>query len=89
MAFDPDSVLKHIPFPDLPLVRDRARAMAERDEFTEGQKACPHNVRAVSQMVDVVNTVDRHERPTNLFSCEICGQVLWLIDPYGKEARDG
>jgi hypothetical protein len=64
--------------------------MAGRAAAGEVRKTgCPHPMSAVGQFMDDMPGVDRSGRPTNLFECTICRNLLRLVDWNGNEAVDG
>lgn len=88
LLIDPkrDTTIKHHNNPDpvLARLREQARAKAHAIAY----KGCPHPVSAISQFVDRTGTTERYDRPTNLFQCELCGNLLRLTDFYNNEASD-
>lgn len=48
---------------------------------------CPHPASAVELYVD--EEPGRAGRPTNLFHCGICKNLLFLVDAHGQTASDG
>lgn len=68
--------------------RLRAKAHA-RDKVTpEMQDKCPHPIAAVMQFVDDHDGRISTPSLANLFRCEVCKAILFLVDGSGKEAKD-
>jgi hypothetical protein len=42
---------------------------------------------AITQFVD--EEPGREDRPTNLFTCDMCGNHLFIVDAHGVPAADG
>ena len=79
--------LKHINNPEPFIVRAREAGRARDGALPK--TLCPHPVSAVEQYVDDDGLVGRNGRPTNLFQCMLCNNLLRLVDFHGKEATDG
>lgn len=77
--------MKYIDNPDPRILRLQAQTQAKHNEYPT--TACPHPASAIGQFID--EEAGRAGRPTNLFQCDICKTLLWLVDPYGKTATDG
>lgn len=81
-----DTLLKNINNPQAFIMRDKASAAAARGEYPDS--GCPHPVRLMNQFVDEDPGTHRSGRELNLFECGLCHALLWLVDPYGREAMD-
>lgn len=79
-------LLKPIYNPEAYVMRDKARAAASRGEMH--QTTCRHPLWRVKQFVDYDPAVNRKDRPLNLFECEDCHTLMWLVDPWGKMVGD-
>jgi hypothetical protein len=80
-------IVTHIGNPDPIILRDQAIAAA-----LDGRKqatACPHPISAIEQFVDEEPGRERYARPTNLFQCGVCRELLYLVDPFGRPAAEG
>lgn len=83
-----DSTVKNLSGAEIDprLWRAKEKARAAAGELP--QTACPHPISAIEQFVDEEPGA-RYYRPTNLFMCTICKQMLRLVDFNGKDAIDG
>lgn len=88
LLIDPkrDTTIKHIENPDPMLARLRESARAKSQAMPHN--GCPHPMSALSHFVDRTGTTDRYDRPTNLFQCELCHNLLRVVDFWGNEASD-
>lgn len=79
-------IIKNIPRPDPRIMRAREAARGRAGEIPD--KGCPHPTSAIEQFVDEEPGA-RYYRPTNLFQCTLCNQLLRLVDYNGRDATDG
>ena len=70
--------------PDTKIIRNQAVAAAKRGE---PRSECIHPMHAITQFVD--EEPGREDRPTNLFTCQQCGNHLFIVDAHGVPAADG
>ena len=83
---DPEKILRHLDKPEPRLLRIRAIHQALAGEYKKTE--CPHPLSRIGQFVDDTGSVVRPEDFVNMFECHDCHSLLWLSDPYGKDAAD-
>ena len=82
-----DELVRPVYNPEAWVIRDKARAAAQRGEYPK--KNCPHPYSTLRQYVDDDPGVKRKGLPINLYECAQCGTLLWLVDPFGEIKADG
>lgn len=72
--------------PEAYVFREKARGAAERGEIQRTD--CKHPFQYLQQFEDSDPSVMRKGNSVNLFECQICTMLLWLVDPFGKDKSD-
>ena len=82
-----DELLRPIYNPEAFVMRDKARAAANRGEIKKTD--CRHPDAYLQQYLDTDPGRERSGKPLNLYECGICHSLLWLVDAFGVAKADG
>lgn len=85
MSHIEDIIIRHIANPEADTLRRQEIERAKAGTLVN--VGCPHPLTAISQFAD--EEAGREGRPTNLFQCDVCRALLFLVDAHGQTASDG